>query len=222
MDRPYLRVGDVTGLTADGLIMSTCAASATAPVSPVKPSLDDPGHVDVGETLRRHLPRCLRVALQATRDHHHAKDAVQEAFLAFARDPSGYDPGRGPVGAWLAMLTHRRAVDLVRREQARPKPAPTPQVAHPDTLIDPETKAEQAVQTQHVHRLLRTLDPTKRQIIYMTYYLGYTQTQIADPNGMPLGTVKTRSRTALHQLRSILTTPSQDGAEPSHPFLLAG
>ena len=192
--------------------MTTCYAATLAPPTSLG---------DVEQVLRCHQPRCLRVALQVTRDHHHAQDAVQEAFLAFTLNPSGYDPHRGSIGGWLAMLTHRRAVDLVRREHSRPRPAQTTAVAHPDTHIDPETQTEHAIRTDQVHCLLRTLDPTKRQIMYLTYYLGYTQTQIAAATGMPLGTVKTRSRTALHQLRTTITTPHLNSAEPPHPLLLA-
>ena len=200
--------------------MTKRARTTTATETPASPG--EPGVEPVEHVLRRHRARCLQVAFRVTRDAYHAQDAVQEAFLSFVLNPAGYDANRGPVGAWLAMLTHRRAVDLVRREQSRPRPVPAAPLAHPDTLSDPETRVAHAVQTEQVHHLLRTLDPTKRQILYMTYYLGYTQTQIAAATGMPLGSVKTRSRTALRQLRATLTAPGPDSAEPSHPLLLAG
>ena len=162
---------------------------------------------DLNDVLRRHEPWCMRVALRVTKDHHHAQDAVQEAFLAYCREPERFDAGRGNIGSWLAMLTHRRAVDLVRREQARPRPVPAQDsvVSHPCAALDPELQVAESIGAEHLQDLLLTLDPPKRQIIYMAYYLGYTQVQIAAATGMPIGTVKTRNRIALMQLRSAMS-----------------
>lgn len=123
--------------------------------------------------------------------------------MAFSRDRSRFDPARGNISGWLAMLTHRRAVDVVRREQVRPKPAPQPDavVSHPNAADDPEERVAAAIRSGQVQDMVRTLDATKRQVIVMAYYLGYTQTQIAAATGTPLGTVKSRSRDALRELR---------------------
>ena len=129
----------------------------------------------------------------------------------FAGDSARFDAGRGSIGAWLVMLTHRRAVDLVRREQSRPRPTSTPAAApdavggHPVAVLDPETQVAESLLSEQMLQVLRTLDPAKRQIIYMAYYLGYTQVEIAAATGMPLGTVKTRSRRALLELKSTLS-----------------
>lgn len=150
------------------------------------------------------------MALRVTNDHQHAQDAVQEAFLAFSRDRSRFDPARGTMGTWLAMLTHRRAVDVVRREAVRPKVAAQPATApiHPGADDDPEERVAAAIRSGQVQVIVRTLDATKRQIIVMAYYLGYTQTQIAAATGTPLGTVKTRNRDALRELRATLSRPA--------------
>ena len=163
---------------------------------------------DVDVLFKQHAPRCLRAAEQVTKDHHHAQDAVQDAFLAFCRDTERFDAERGDLGSWLVMLTRRRAVDLVRREQARPRPAPTPDavVSHLALAVDPELQVAATIQSEQVLNFLLTLDPIKRQIIFLAFYLGYTQVQIAEATGMPLGTVKTRKRIALRELRSIMAT----------------
>ena len=152
----------------------------------------------------------MRAAVRVTKDHHHAEDAVQDAFLTFCRDPTRFDAGRGEIGSWLAMLSQRRAVDLVRREQARPRPAPSPDavVTYLAAGSDPELQAAASIRSEQMRGLLLTLDPTKRQIIFMTFYLGYTQAEIASATGMPLGTVKTRKRVALRELRSTVTKPA--------------
>jgi RNA polymerase sigma-70 factor (ECF subfamily) len=113
------------------------------------------------------------------------------------------------MGTWLAMLTHRRAVDVVRREAVRPKVAAQPATVaiHPGAADDPEERVAAAIQSGQVQDIVRNLDATKRQIIVMAYYLGYTQTQIAAATGTPLGTVKTRNRDALRELRATLGRP---------------
>lgn len=157
-------------------------------------------------TYRRHHARCLEVAFRVTRDRHYAQDAVQEAFLAYARDPARFDDTKSELGVWLAVLTHRRAVDLVRREQSRPRPAPTPDVvsAHLTASADPEASAVGRLRSRDINVGLLSLDKAKRQIIFMGYYLGYSQSQIALATGVPLGTVKTRNRDALRQLKMAL------------------
>ncbi len=154
--------------------------------------------------------------MRVTNDHQHAQDAVQEAFLAFSRDRSRFDPARGTVGTWLAMLTHRRAVDVVRRESIRPKVAAQPGTVpiHPGAGDDPEERVAAAIHAGQVQDVVATLDATKRQIIVMAYYLGYTQTQIATATGTPLGTVKTRNRDALKELRATLGRPVLGSSGP--------
>ncbi len=185
-------------------------------VQPAGTRPDDDGQGDFDVIYREHAARCLHVAMRVTNDHQHAQDAVQEAFLAFSRDRSRYDPARGTVGAWLAMLTHRRAVDVVRRESVRPKVAAHPATVpiHPGAGDDPEERVAAAIHAGHVQDVVATLDATKRQIIVMAYYLGYTQTQIATATGTPLGTVKTRNRDALKELRATLGRPVLGSSGP--------
>jgi RNA polymerase sigma-70 factor, ECF subfamily len=178
------------------------------------------GHSDFDQVYRRHAPRCLHVAMRVTNDHQHAQDAVQEAFLSYSRDRCRFDPARGNIGTWLAMLTHRRAVDVVRREAARPKLAAQPDavIRHLDAAADPEERAAASIRSGEVQDVVRTLDETKRQIIFMAYYLGYTQTQIAAATGTPLGTVKTRNRDALRELRvGLVRAGDRDAASDRGP-----
>lgn len=170
--------------------------------------VDPRGHlVDVDVIFKQYGPWCVRVAERVTKDHHHAQDAVQDAFLTFCLDAERFDAQRGNIGSWLAMLSQRRAVDLVRREQARPRPALTPDtvVSHLAAGLDPELQVGATIRSEQMHSFLLALDPPKRQIIFMSYYLGYTLAQIAAVTGMPLGTVKTRKRIALRELRSAMT-----------------
>ena len=72
-------------------------------------------------------------------------------------------------------------------------------------MTDPEEQLATTMQSEQMQDLLHTLDLSKRRIIYLSYYLGYTQTQIAAETGMPLGTVKTRNRAALRELKQTIS-----------------
>jgi RNA polymerase sigma-70 factor (ECF subfamily) len=186
-------------------------------LSRVRTGPDNDRSGDFDHIYRQHAARCLYVAMRVTNDHQHAQDAVQEAFLAFSRDRSRFDPARGTIGTWLAMLTHRRAVDVVRRESVRPKVAAQPARVdiHPDAADDPEERVAASIRSGQLQDVVRTLDATKRQIIVMAYYLGYTQSQIAAATGTPLGTVKTRNRDALRELRATLGRPGVSDGYPA-------
>ncbi|MCW2527285.1 MAG: polymerase subunit sigma-24 [Pseudonocardiales bacterium] len=155
----------------------------------------------------RHSGRCLRVALGVTRDHHFAQDAVQEAFLSYAQGPHRFDSERGSLGGWLATLSHRRAVDIVRRESVRPRPSPLVQSILRDRADGdhgPEARALASFTAGQVEAALSRLDAGKQRIIRLAYYYGYSQSQIASALGVPLGTVKARNRAALQELRAWL------------------
>jgi RNA polymerase sigma factor (sigma-70 family) len=161
----------------------------------------------MSELYARHSQRCLRVALRITRDHHFAQDAVQEAFFGYAQDPGRFDGERGSLGSWLAVLSHRRAVDIVRRESVRPRPS-----AWVDSILrdradeegGPEAQALASLTARQVDTALSRLDAGKQRIIRLAYYYGYSQSQIAAVLGVPLGTVKARNRAALRELRTWL------------------
>jgi len=141
-----------------------------------------------------------RLALRILGDAADTEDVVQEVFLQVWRQADRYDPGRGTPEAWLVTIARTRALDRLRRRIARreqsDETAPTP--AH-----TPATESGVAVR-----KALATLSPDQRRAVELAYYSGLTQAEIAEVLGTPLGTIKTRIRTALIRLREEL------GVEP--------
>jgi RNA polymerase sigma-70 factor (ECF subfamily) len=143
------------------------------------------------------------VALRILRDPALAQDAVQDAFLAAWRTAAAFDPARGNASTWLLTLVHRRAVDLVRREERRRADVideSTPVASGEATDEAAEIRAERRA----VQAALARLRPDQREALELAYYGGLSQSQLAERLGVPLGTVKSRMFTALATLRDLL------------------
>ncbi len=167
---------------------------------------------------QRHGPACYRLARQVTASVTLAEDAVQEAFVGLWKAPGSYAGGRGSVRAWLLGLTHHKAVDLVRREiaeQRRQGAQAAQQVVSSPPREDPASLAWEQMQAAEVRAALAELPPAQRQALTLAYFGGYTQSQIAELTGAPLGTVKTRMLSAMRRLRlrlAPLAGQPQEGA----------
>ena len=142
------------------------------------------------------------VAFRILRDRALAEDAVQEAFLAIWRSAGSYRAERAKPSTWLLTLVHRRAVDLVRRENLRrAEPLEEP----PETPGDdvPE-EADLRARRETVQAALRQLPDDQREALELAYYGGYTQSELAERMGVPLGTVKSRMFAGLTRLRELV------------------
>jgi RNA polymerase sigma factor (sigma-70 family) len=163
----------------------------------------------LAELYDRHHLACYRLAGQITADHAFAEDAVQEAFTAMWRTQARYLGGRGSVRSWLLSMTHNKAVDLVRRETAeqRRHGAQAAQQAV-DTGTDDDDPAAiiwAEIRAAEVRAALGRLPEAQRQALTLAYFGGYTQSQIAELTGIPLGTIKFRMSSAMKQLRLALS-----------------
>lgn len=155
----------------------------------------------------RHGIACYRLARHVTASDTLAEDAVQEAFLGLWRSPDAYVPGRGSVRSWLLGLTHHKAVDFVRREtaqQRRQDAWAVQRVFDPPPGEDPAAAAIDATRAEHVRAAVAALPEAQRQAVALAYFGGYTQREIAELTGVPLGTVKTRTFAAMRRLQSRL------------------
>lgn len=150
------------------------------------------------------------LSLRILRDRTLAEDAVQEAFLSAWRSAAGFDPARAKPSTWLLTLVHRRAVDLVRREERRRgDPLPEEETAQEATAEDEVALREQRALVQEA---LGKLPPDQRAALELAYYGGYTQSELAERLGVPLGTVKSRMFAGLRRLRELL---GEAGFDPS-------
>lgn len=152
---------------------------------------------------QRHGAACYRLARRVTANDALAEDAVQEAFVGLWRDPAAYVPGQGSVLNWLLGLTHHKAVDFVRRESAqrRRQNAQAAQQALDPSPDDPAAAAWAGIRAETVRAALSELPEPQRHALALAYFGGYTQREIAQLTGTPLGTVKTRMFTAMRRLQ---------------------
>ena len=136
------------------------------------------------------------MALRILRDVADAEDVVQEVFLQAWRQAERYDAGRGTPEAWLCTMARTRALDRLRRRAARREDAPE---AAPVPRLLPRNEEALAVR-----KALDGLSADQRRAVELAYYGGLTQSEIAEALGEPLGTIKTRIRTAMMRLREAL------------------
>ena len=146
--------------------------------------------------------RAYGLALRVLRDETLAEDAVQDAFLTVWRSAAGYRPGRGTPSTWILTIVHRRAVDIVRREQRRR--ADTVEACEDLTADASDETVLARAEGERVRRALAQLAPAQRRVLELAYYGGLTQSEIAVELELPLGTIKSRTFTALSRLRSML------------------
>lgn len=144
-----------------------------------------------------------RLALRILRDPSLAEDAVQDAFLAVWRTAASYRPDRAKASTWLLTLVHRRAVDLVRREERR-RADPLDETYEPADEGRTDDEAATREERRHVQAALTRLAPDQRAALELAYYGGLSQSEIAERLGVPLGTVKSRMFSGLARLRDIL------------------
>jgi RNA polymerase sigma-70 factor (ECF subfamily) len=151
------------------------------------------------------------LAVRIVRDRSLAEDAVQEGFLAVWRSAPSFNPARAKPSTWILTLVHRRAVDLVRKEERR-RADPIDDLAHP---AGEATDEEAALRSKRraVQDALRRLPDDQRETLELAYYGGLSQSELAERLGQPLGTIKSRMFTGLARLRDILAESGLE-AEP--------
>lgn len=148
------------------------------------------------------------LALRVVRDERLAEDAVQDAFLAVWRGSSRFFPEHGKASSWILTLVHRRAVDTVRREQRR-RTDPLP---HGELGLEEDSAADSALlrlERERLRAALATLPDHQRETLELAYYGGFTQSELAERLGEPLGTIKSRMFAGLGRLRELLDNPSE-------------
>ena len=149
---------------------------------------------------RRYSRPVFGLALRRLGDRGRAEDAVQETFASVWRAARSYRPERGPGAPWLYAVARNAIVD---RSRVRSEPPAEPPDA-PSTEAGPPEQAEAGWTAWRVHRALEELSENERTVIELAYWSGLSQSEIAEYLGIPLGTVKTRTRAALAHLADLL------------------
>jgi len=148
----------------------------------------------------RYVRPIFGLALRRLRDRQRAEDAVQETFAAVWRSAQSYRPERGPAAPWLYTVARNAIVD---RQRARvEQPAEIPDTASAEA--GPADRAETSFVSWRVHRALEELPEKEREVLELAYWSELSQSEVAAYLHIPLGTVKTRTRSALARLADLL------------------
>ena len=159
------------------------------------------GDRDAFEALyQRYARPVFGLALRRLGDRGRAEDAVQETFASVWRAAGSYRPERGPGAPWLYAVARNAIVDNGR---SRREP-PVEGVEEKASDESPADRAESGWVAWRVHRALSELPENERVVIELAYWGGRSQSEVAETLGIPLGTVKTRTRTGLMRLAEML------------------
>ena len=149
----------------------------------------------------RYAAKVHALTLRILSDSMLAEEATQDTFLKLWSRARLYLAERGPVWGWLLTIARRTALDRLRLESRRPtlSTADDPEEFW-NFIPDANTTSEES-RWRSLHLAVQSLTPDHRQVIELAYYQGLSQSEIAETLGWPLGTVKTRVRAAMEQLR---------------------
>jgi RNA polymerase sigma-70 factor, ECF subfamily len=158
----------------------------------------------LSELYDRYGRLAYSIALQMLGDPGTAEDCVQDAFVRVWRSSSTFDPALGSLRSWLIATVRNRAIDIMRaqrRDVAREREL---DFDLSDDRPDPESEASSSFERRAVRAAIAHLPQEQRKTLALSYFSGFTQTEIAKIMDVPLGTVKSRLRLALEKVSSHL------------------
>jgi RNA polymerase sigma factor (sigma-70 family) len=160
----------------------------------------------LGALYDRHGRLAYGVARRLVRDAHLAEDAVQEGFVNVWRQAGSFRPERSRAASWIVMLVHRRAVDLIRREERRR----TDQLEETEEAAEGTTEdaALTGLEREWARKTLARLPDQQREVLELAFWGGYTQSELAELLGVPLGTIKSRMFNGMARLRELMEDES--------------
>jgi RNA polymerase sigma-70 factor (ECF subfamily) len=158
----------------------------------------------VEELYHRYSGPLYSLAYQVTHADRFAQDVVQEVFVALWRDAARFDPARGNVAPWLFSLARHKAIDLVRRESTIRKRTADVDLELHEAEDDVDHATWLNIRRQRVREAIEALSPIQREALELAFFQGLTHVEVAERLEIPLGTAKTRIRSALLRLRDVL------------------
>lgn len=159
------------------------------------------GNEDAVRTLYSRFGRSVyTLGIRLLGSNEGAEELTQDVFLAAWRKAGRFDPNRGRLSTWLMAIAHNMAVDRLRHERG----AGRPPLVFMDELPEPAplTEEDALIDRDRARRALAGLSFAERHLLTQSYFYGWTAREIAEADGIPLGTVKTRLRAALIKLRT--------------------
>jgi RNA polymerase sigma-70 factor (ECF subfamily) len=154
------------------------------------------------------------IAFNSVGDQAAAEEIVQDVFTRIWQKANTYDAGIAKVSTWLISITRNRVIDELRREKAHPERTAVgwfeeSEIDSSSSLMF-EEETELSWRQKLVKEALNTLSPHDREVLALAYFKGYSQSKIAEVLGIPLGTAKTRIRSAMQKLHRALSQSIQE------------
>ena len=156
------------------------------------------------ELYDRFAPRVFGLGMVMLGNPGQAEDLVQDTFVKMWRNAEKFDPSRGSLDTWVLLIARSHALDLLRRRVLEAKILASQQEPETTGERGPEEHAEVRDLAARARQAMQTLSPGQRAAIELAYFGGKTSAEVAELEGIPLGTAKTRIRTALMKLREAL------------------
>ncbi len=158
---------------------------------------------------RHHRPAFALAYRILNGDHAQAEEVVQEAYLALWRYARSFDPARGNARTWFFSIVHHRTLNAVRRMKPNVRVVPIEDAAdEPATgeAHDVWTQVRRGLDAEALRGALEVLPPEQREAVTLAFLSGYSNTEVAERLGIPLGTVKSRIRLGMQKMRATLAT----------------
>lgn len=151
--------------------------------------------------VRRFQSRVYGLALTMLHEPDLAEDVAQETFVRAWRHAATYDARRGRVSTWLLSIARNLAIDRARLRAAIPM---DPEVVASELDLAQHDATDDPVERERLRQAVAALPADQRRALVLALYAGRTAREISELDGVPLGTVKTRIRAAMHKLRATL------------------
>jgi RNA polymerase sigma-70 factor, ECF subfamily len=159
----------------------------------------------IGQLYDRYSRVLLPLAIRIVRDRAEAEDVVHDAFVVVGERAGQYAPDRGTVAAWLVTLVRNLSIDRTRRRDRRGTLVLKVLAHEPvEKVADPEGLTSDASERVKVRKALQSLPEVQRETLEIAFFEGLSYPEIAEREGVPLGTIKSRAARALASLRDAL------------------
>lgn len=161
------------------------------------------------------VDRVLHLATRVVGDRDLADDVASDAYLQVWRQASRFDPTRGSAIAWILTICRSRALDTLRRQAvAAQYAAKYKDLEHTEVVSEPpDDLLVETDESSRVHRALLKISSDDRQLLALAFFRGYTHKELAAMTGRPMGTIKSKIRRTLQQLKELLGDMSWDAGE---------
>jgi len=174
----------------------------------------------LGEIYDRYHRLIMSIAYHVVGDWQTAEEITLDIFTTIWKKAGSYQVERADVRTWMTRITRNRAIDVLRREKSRPH---RDSINLADTVFEavssqanPETATDLALQKQRIRTAVATLPDAQKEMLFLAYFRGYSQSELAETLNIPLGTVKTRIRSAMQKLRKQLVEDIEEQTDKSN------